>query len=103
MRSFVDYYGLFAIPLALLFSELWSFRKKYKIIVYSIVFFAILQNNFFIEKYKRGALHYDSMSKEAFWFSFWHLRPHSEYWDLLEVPDYEKALQGIDASSSADN
>ena len=103
MRSFVDYYGLLAIPLALLFNEIWHFRKKSKIIVLSIVFLAVLQNNFFLERYKRGALHYDSMSKEAFWFSFWHLRPHSEYWDLLEVPDYENALQGIDAEKSEDN
>ena len=97
MRSFVDYYGILAIPMALLFSELWRFRKQSKIIVLSIVFLALLQNNFFLEKYKRGALHYDSMSKAAFWYSFWHIRPHCEYWQLLEVPDYDKAREGIDA------
>jgi hypothetical protein len=97
MRSFVDYYGILAIPMALLFSEIWRFKKQSKIIVLSIVVFFLIQNNFFLEKYKRGALHYDSMTKEAFWYSFWHLHPHSEYWDLLESPDYKKALEGIDA------
>lgn len=100
MRSFVDYYGILAIPIALLFSELWRFRRQSKLIVLSIAFFALLQNNFFLEKYKRGALHYDSMSKAAFLNSFWHLRPQNGYWDLLETPDYEKALQGIDATVS---
>lgn len=100
MRSFVDYYGILAIPMALLFSELWRFRKQSKIIVLIIVFLALLQNNFFLEKYKRGALHYDSMSKAAFWKTFWQTHPKADYWDLLESPDYEKALKGIDATKS---
>lgn len=97
MRSFVDYYGILAIPMALLFSEIWRFRKQSKIIVLSIVFLALLQNNFFLEKYKHGGLHYDSMTKAAFWFNFWHTRPQEGYWQLLKTPDYSKALEGIDA------
>ncbi len=97
MRSFVDYYGILAIPLALLFSVLYEFKKKTKTIVFFIVLLAILQNNFFLEKYRKGSLHYDSMSRAAFWNSFWHLRPQDGYWELLEVPDYSKALEGIDA------
>ena len=100
MRSFVDYYGILAVPMALLFAELWRFRKQSKIIVLGIVLLALLQNNFFLEKYKRSALHYDSMTKAAFWKTFWQTHPKSDYWDLLESPDYEKALQGIDATVS---
>ena len=97
MRSFVDYYGLLAIPMALLFTEIWNYRKLSKTIVLSIVFLALLQNNFFLEKYKHGGLHYDSMTKAAFWFSFWDMKPQEGYWELLESPDYSKALEGIDA------
>ncbi len=97
MRSFVDYYGLLAIPMALLFTEIWNYRKRSKAIVLGIVFLALLQNNFFLEKYKHGGLHYDSMTKAAFWFSFWDMRPREGYWELLESPDYFKALEGIDA------
>ena len=97
MRSFVDYYGLLAIPMALLFAEVWNFRKHSKIIVFGIVFLSLLQSNFFLEKYKGGTLHYDSTSKASFWHSFWDLRPQEGYWELLETPDYPKALEGIDA------
>ena len=97
MRSFIDYYGILAIPMALLFSEMWHFKKQWKYVVYGIVFLLVMHNNFFLEKYRRGALHYDSMTKEAFWYSFWQTRPHDKYWDLLKVPDYEKALEGTDA------
>ena len=37
------------------------------------------------------------MTKAAFWFSFWDMRPREGYWELLETPDYFKALEGIDA------
>lgn len=97
MRPFVDYYGLLAIPMALLFNELWNFRKYIKVIVMFIVLFSLVQNIYFLEKYKRASIHYDSTSKAAFWHSFWHLRPQHGYWELLEIPDYRKALEGIDA------
>lgn len=100
MRSFVDYYGLLSIPMALLFTQLWNHRKLYKAIVLIIVFLSVFQNNFFLEKYKRSSIHYDSTSKASFWHSFWHLRPQEGYWELLESPDYAKALEGIDAVAS---
>lgn len=97
MRSFIDYYGLLAIPMALLFTELWKMGKQSKIIVLGIVLLSVVQNNFFLEKYKRSSFHYDSTTKASFWHSFWHFSPQAGYWELLETPDYSKALEGIDA------
>lgn len=97
MRSFIDYYGILAIPMALLFTVVWDYRKYSKIIVLSIVILSVAQNYFFLEKYKRSSLHYDSTTKASFWFNFWKLNPQEGYWELLEKPDYEKALEGIDA------
>lgn len=97
MRSFIDYYGILAIPLALLFTQMWKYKKYFKVIVFSIVLFALVQNIFFVEKYKRSSLHWDSTTKASFWNSCWHLHPQQGYWGLLEKPDYQKALEGIDA------
>jgi hypothetical protein len=97
MRSYVDYYGILAIPLALLFSEIWSKKNQYKLIVYGIVLMAVVQNNFFLEKYRKGSLHYDATTKASFWHSFWHVRPQEGYWEHVKSPDYTKALEGIDA------
>jgi hypothetical protein len=97
MRSFIDYYGLLAIPMALLFTVIWDYKRYSKIIVLGIVLFSLVQNNFFLEKYKRSTLHYDSTTKASFWFKFWKLNPQEGYWELLEKPDYAKALEGIDA------
>ena len=97
MRPFVDYYGLLAIPMALLFTELWNLKKIFRVVILSLVLLSIAQNNFFLEKYKRSTLHYDSTTKSSFWFKFWKLNPQEGYWELLEKPDYAKALEGIDA------
>ncbi|MDP2336108.1 MAG: hypothetical protein Q8N05_06600 [Bacteroidota bacterium] len=97
MRSYVDYYGILAIPMALFFTILWDYRKYSKILVLNIVFLSLAQNYFFMEKYRRSSLHYDSTTKASFWHSFCHLNPQNGYWELLEKPDYPKALEGIDA------
>jgi hypothetical protein len=97
MRSYIDYYGILAIPMALFFTILWDFRKYSKVLVFSIVVLSIVQNYFFQEKYRRSSIHYDSTTKAAFWNSFWYLHPQNGYWELLEKPDYSKALEGIDA------
>ncbi len=95
MRPMVDYYGIFAISLAVLFEKIWQFRKKMNIVVLGLVCFFVMQNYFFIEKYKRNSFHWDSTTKESFWHSFWHVRPQNGYWETLKQPDYEKALEGI--------
>jgi hypothetical protein len=97
MRSFVDYYGILAIPMALFFTLLWKLKKYSKIIVLNIVLLALVQNYLFLEKYKGASIHYDSTTKASFWNSFWHIYPQQGYWELLEKPDYTKALKGIDA------
>lgn len=97
MRSFVDYYGLLAIPMALFFTTVWEYRKYSKTVVLGIAILSLVQNYFFQEKYRRSSIHYDSTTKASFWHSFWHLNPQNGYWELLEKPDYKKALEGIDA------
>ena len=97
MRSYIDYYGILAIPMSLFFATLWEYRKYAKILVFAIVSLSLAQNYFFQEKYRRSSIHYDSTTKASFWHSFWHLNPQNGYWELLEKPDYKKALEGIDA------
>ena len=97
MRLFVDYYGILAIPLALIFTEIAKIKKHSFIIILFIVVLAVAQNIFFTEKYKSSSIHWDSTTKASFWHSFWHIKPQQGYWELLRRPDYQKALEGIDA------
>lgn len=98
MRPLIDFYGMLAIPMALLFSELYNYRSYMIKIISGIVLLLVMQNLFFIQKYKANSLHWDSTSKYSFWHSFWHVRTQQGYWELLEQPDYDMARQGIDAT-----
>lgn len=97
MRALIDSYGMLAIPMALLFTEALKYRKYLYKIVVGLAIILIVQNVSFVRKYRSGSIHWDSMTKEAFWNAFWRFSPLPEYWDLLEQPDYEKAKLGIDA------
>jgi hypothetical protein len=47
-------------------------------------------------QYYHGAIHWDSMTKAAYWDSFGRVRPSSRFYNLLEAPDYEAAKEGKD-------
>ena len=61
----------------------------------TLVFALIVLNNFQMQKYLKGSIHFANMSKAAYWHSFWHIRPQPGFYNLLETPDYKKAMQGI--------
>jgi len=89
MRPLIDSYAILAIPFAAFIS--WCFEKKmlYKILTLVVVFVLIAHSVFQTQQYINGAVHWDSMSKAAYWNSFGRLKPSVEYWKLLEQPDYD--------------
>lgn len=94
-RSFVDYYGMLAIPLALLLTQLYKMNKWIFSFGLTIVFLLIALNLFQMQKYARGSIHFADMTKAAYWQSFWSIKPKPGFYDLLETPDYKMAKKGI--------
>lgn len=93
-RAFVDSYGLMAIPLA----SLLNFAKYKKFTFYisvGIIVLLIAFNNFQIQQYYRNAIHYWWMNKDAYWETFLKLYPTKRYNQIITLPDYAKARQGI--------
>lgn len=91
LRAFIDSYTILSLPLAAFLS--WCFEKKMiiKIITIIVLFTLIWFNHFQTRQYNNLAIHWDSMTKEAYWNSFGRLHPTTEFWNLLEEPDYEAA------------
>ena len=94
-RSFVDSYGLLAIPFALVLTEVKRIKQVLYNVLLGLTFLIIVFNNFQTQKYIYGSIHFADMTKAAYWNSFWHIHPQPGYWDLLETPDYEMAIKGI--------
>ena len=94
-RAFVDMYGLMAFPMAALFHYLLTHRKLLlKIIPFFLTIVFVAHNLFQTQQYMNGAIHFVSMTKEAYWESFGKLQPTQKYYDLLVFPDYILAKEG---------
>ena len=96
-RAFIDSYALMAIPAAALLQAAFTTGRKWLkesiIGIWSLLFLLGIYNNF---QYYYGAIHWDSMTKEAYFDSLGRVRPSARFNDLLEAPDYENARKGAD-------
>jgi len=96
-RAFIDSYSILAIPMAAFIG--WTLKQK-KLIKISILTVALLFFSlgvFHTIQYCHGSIHFNSMTKAAYWESFGKIRQTSKFWSLLESPDSQKAVKGIQA------
>lgn len=98
LRAFVDSYAVMAFPLAAVTG--WSLSKNLTTKVLLPVVFALLifHNIFQIVQYRRGAIHFVSMTKEAYWESFGKTRPTRAFYEKLQYPDYKSVEEKIKAA-----
>ena len=101
MRPMIDVYALLAIPFAL--SIQWIIQRHIflKIITGWLILYFINLNLFQTAQKRHNVLHWDSMTKDAYWTNFNKLRMKTANdWHILEKqiqpPDYEAAKKGID-------
>jgi hypothetical protein len=95
-RAFIDSYVLMAIAAASLLSHAMTTGKSWlkPAVLAAFILLAslgVIQNI----QYYNGAIHWDSMTREAYLDSFGRLKPSARFHDLLEAPDYEKAREGL--------
>lgn len=93
-RPMVETYGILALPLAASFTYLLKKKIWVKIVV-GVVLAALLSlNQFQMQQRRTSLLHWDSMTKEAYFGIF--LRQHvpAGYDKMIKKPDYKKALKG---------
>jgi hypothetical protein len=90
-RSFIDFYGIMAIPLAALLASISDFKTWSKLSM-NILFILIFSLGIFhYVQYYYGAIHYDSMTWKAYKHSFLKIRSDKAMESLLVHPDYEKS------------
>jgi glycosyltransferase involved in cell wall biosynthesis len=96
-RAFIDSYALMAVSAAALLACAFSSGRKWLrtgiIAAYLILMSLGIFNNI---QYYNGAIHWESMTKAAYWNSFGRVRPSADFNNLLDAPDYEAAKAGKD-------
>jgi hypothetical protein len=94
-RGFIDTYAIMALPLAAIIDYLFITRSRW--IALSVSCFmgmVVLLNLFQTIQYKKGAIHYVSMNREAYFHDFFKVN-NRNHWPYLSEPDYLLARQGI--------
>lgn len=95
MRAMIDVYALLAFPLAALFhSSLAQKSKCSRWAVLTVVMVLIGWNQLQIFQYRKGVLHYDSMTADAYKAILFSTKYPKNYIDLIESPDYDAAKRG---------
>lgn len=93
-RPMIDMYGIMALPLAAFLQHISGNKNWLKIGIAIILAFFIWLNQFQMNQYRISLLHYDSMTKEAYFGIFGRKSWPEGYDKMIKVPDYEKALKG---------
>jgi hypothetical protein len=93
-RPMIDIYGVMAIPMAACLDKAGRSKKWIIGLVAFLILAMISLNQFQMKQYRSSLLHWDSMTKEAYWGIFGKTRWPEGYDQMIKTPDYEKALQG---------
>jgi len=94
MRAMIDIYGLLAIPMAIFIQEIFRMKRLMKIPLICISLLLFIAGIHNLNKYLSGSIHYDSMTKEAFWDSYLSIHPTASFYTKLKSPELQKALTG---------
>lgn len=96
MRPMIDSYSILALPLAAIMHYFYQQKLWVKnIFVFVLLLFAL--NGFWGNiKYFKGSIHWDSMTKAAYWDSFGRVKPSPDFYNLIKEPDYESAAKGLE-------
>ena len=95
MRPMIDYYALLSLPLAFCFSYIADKKRMMQIGMYVLLTFFITLNLFQTWQYKNGLIHFDDMSKEAYFFGFFQTKASPEWVDLLKPYDWDRRMKGL--------
>jgi hypothetical protein len=96
-RAFIDSYALMAVAAAAMLAYAFSSGKRWLRIGIITVYFMLMSLGIFNNiQYYNGAIHWESMTKAAYWDSFGRIRPSADFHNLLQAPDYEAAKTGKD-------
>ena len=93
-RPMIDSYGFLALPFAALVEKVIHQKKWQKIMAAAFLLFFMYLNLFQTRQYRTSMIHWDSMTKQAYWKVFLREQWPENYEKLISPPDYAKALKG---------
>lgn len=91
-RPLIESYAILALPLGAFIFWLYQQKKWVKRLSFSLIAVLILLSLFQTWQYRRNIIHFDSMTREAYWEAFGKIKKPKERDKTLDHPDYETFL-----------
>lgn len=95
-RPMVETYALLAFPLAAFVAFMLKQRIWVRWVIGGLLAFCVWLNGFQTLQMRLGILHWDAMTREAYWHCFLRLSRPDDLDFYLQKPDLERAYQGLD-------
>jgi hypothetical protein len=95
MRPMIDSYSFLSFPIAAFFSFIFSKKKIYSWCMLSVITLLIMLNLFQTWQYKNGLIHFDYMTRKAYFKGFFQTQTSLEWYDLLSPFDWERHKKGL--------
>ena len=95
IRALIESYALLAIPLAAWIEWVAGRRCALRWSLLLVLLVVSALSAYHNVRYIYGSIHWDSMTREAYFDSFFRAHPSDRFLSLLEEPDYEAARQGV--------
>jgi hypothetical protein len=97
LRAMIESYALLSIPFGAFVAISISRSRILKWSVLAFISLLIALNLFQTMQYLNGSIHFNSMTRQAYFASFLRLHPPPGFHNLLEEPDIDLARKGIHA------
>lgn len=95
LRSFIDLYGIMALPLAAVVERVRKARRVIAISFAAFLMFLLFLNQFQTFQYTRGYIHHTGMTGRAYRYNFLKFKPGEKVLLMFSIPDPELARLGI--------
>ena len=87
LRAFIESYAFLALPMASLLHVLFMQRIWVRLLTVVVFLLLVWHSIFQTMQYYYGSIHWDGMTREAYWDSFMRLRPSGEFYQLIRPPE----------------
>lgn len=95
LRALIESYALLAIPLAAWIEWVAAHRAPLRWALLLLLAAVSALSAFHNVRYIYGSIHWDSMTRDAYFDGFFRSHPSDRFPSLLQEPDYEAARNGI--------
>lgn len=95
LRALIESYALLSLPLAAWTEWIASRKRLLRALLVILLAASAALSAFHNVRYIYGSIHWDSMTRAAYFDSFARRHPSDRFHSLLQEPDYEAARKGI--------